>query len=370
MRHPITGRLGCYLFFPPGLASAPGLNERFVDAAVTVAKRGLHLQVTRFVDDLRVTNIDRLTEEEDAKLLNVKLECFKHNLEALGIQVHTKPGKYILATKAIDWIGWQVDTVLMKVWLTESKQQKGLAMCNKLLQTALTDGRVHARELMSVAGFLNFICGVVKQARPFLRWLYESLASGEVYAAWRSGKRKFNPLVSLSQAALEDLTWWCMALLAPMYRGLHAVGDVVFIWHQRHPHLDHLRKMAWDAGLVMVVYTDASGETGWGASVGNRWLQGTWPSHEASRSINWKVLRAYSLALSTLREEIVNKLVVVRMDNACAVHYVNCGTGRIDELSQLGREIKLQEVRLGVESVAVHVPGKLNITADALSRRP
>ena len=118
----------------------------------------------------------------------------------------------------------------------------------------------------------------------------------------------------------------------------------------------------------MVVYTDASGVTGWGASVGDKWLQGTWPGHEASKSINWKELRTYALALSTLRDELANKLAVVRMDNACAVHYVNCGTGRVEDLSQLGREIKLLEVRLGIESVAIHLPGKLNITADALSR--
>ena len=42
--------------------------------------------------------------------------------------------------------------------------------------------------------------------------------------------------------------------------------------------------------------------------------------------------------------------------------------GRISELSALAKEIRLKEVKLGVESVAVHIPGELNITPDALSR--
>ena len=38
------------------------------------------------------------------------------------------------------------------------------------------------------------------------------------------------------------------------------------------------------------------------------------------------------------------------------------------ELADLARSIRLKEVELGIESVAIHIPGVVNITPDALSR--
>ena len=62
------------------------------------------------------------------------------------------------------------------------------------------------------------------------------------------------------------------------------------------------------------------------------------------------------------------KLILVRVDNACALHYINHGTGRITELSDLAKSIRLLEVQQGIESVAVRVPGESNVTANGLSR--
>ena len=56
------------------------------------------------------------------------------------------------------------------------------------------------------------------------------------------------------------------------------------------------------------------------------------------------------------------------MDNTCAVHYINAGTGRIADLRALAKSIRLDEIKMGIESVAVHIPGVLNVTADQFSR--
>ena len=42
--------------------------------------------------------------------------------------------------------------------------------------------------------------------------------------------------------------------------------------------------------------------------------------------------------------------------------------GRIQDLCDLAKTIRLEEVHLGVECIAVHIPGEVNVTADALSR--
>ena len=142
----------------------------------------------------------------------------------------------------------------------------------------------------------------------------------------------------------------------------------MFIWHQRHPDLETLRKLAWEAGLVVVIHTDASGEIGWGATCAGQWRQGVWDSEQVNMSINWKELYAYSRALDEFAVQLQDKLVVLRVDNTCAAHYVNFASGRIDSLAQLAKHIRYQEILLGCESVAIHLAGARNVTADALSR--
>ena len=290
------------------------------------------------------------------------------NLEQLGVSVHTKAGKLIPATTSITWLGWDINTIDLRVSLAEAKRIKGLELCREALAHHWDQKFIHAKTLMSLAGFLNFVSGVIKICRPYLRSLYQSLATGQVFANWQAGKRRFNPRITLSTQAVQDLTWWVLVLQKPIHRNFHNVGDTVFVLHQKHPNLQHLRQLAWQAGLVVVIYTDASGETGWGATSGNDWAQGVWTPFEQHRSINWKELMTYSYALDHFATKVQNKLLVIRMDNSSAIHYVNPGVGRIDELASLAKTIRLQELALGVESVAIHVPGKQNVTADALSR--
>ena len=63
------------------------------------------------------------------------------------------------------------------------------------------------------------------------------------------------------------------------------------------------------------------------------------------------------------------KLVLVNTDNTSTVHYINCGTGHSKALAALAKAIRHLEVKLGAESVAIHLPGEKNVTADALRLR-
>ena len=53
---------------------------------------------------------------------------------------------------------------------------------------------------------------------------------------------------------------------------------------------------------------------------------------------------------------------------ALCINYINAGSGRTPALADLAKTIRLAEARLGIESIAVHLPGELNVTADGLSR--
>ena len=115
IRHPWTNELGVYLFLPPGLAPAPGINEQHVQEVVRVASMHLPIIIRRFVDDLRLLNDSVLGPEDDERQLNINLDHLKANLEELGVQVHDKIGKLIRASQDIDWLGWRVSTRRMVI---------------------------------------------------------------------------------------------------------------------------------------------------------------------------------------------------------------------------------------------------------------
>ena len=103
--------------------------------------------------------------------------------------------------------------------------------------------------------------------------------------------------------------------------------------------------------------TDASGDVGWGGCGQDVWAQGRWTAAEQPFSINWKELKAYEMALDVFGPLLANRIVYIKSANVAAIHCINVGRGRIDDLADLARAIRIKELRLGVESVAVHIPG-------------
>ena len=59
---------------------------------------------------------------------------------------------------------------------------------------------------------------------------------------------------------------------------------------------------------------------------------------------------------------------VIASASRAACKNINSGKGRTHELLVLGMSTRLKEVKLSIESVVIHIPGKLNVTPDALSR--
>jgi hypothetical protein len=371
LRHPITGCLGVFLFVPFGLGPAPGINDRNVAEVIRVAKNHVsEVEVTAFVDDLRLFNPSalELSEADDCKLLTLKLLEFKDICEVMGMSVHSKPGKLIWPTQSISWLGWEVSSVTMKITMQPEKITKGITLVYDLLQRATNNIPIKAKEAMATWGFLNFIAAILKQAQPFGRELGRCIVEAQVFQAWSSGRRHYNPVITLSPLAQSDLLWWLQMFSLDPYRQIHHISGVSFIWHSKLPNLDSFRMQAWNAGLLVILGLDASSSIGWGATMGEHQIQGRWSPEESNLHINWKELKAYHLALEQWGQLSAHKIIFVKSDNAAAIHYINSGRGRMAPLSTLAKQIRLLEVQLSIESVAIHVPGKLNVTPDALSR--
>ncbi len=119
---------------------------------------------------------------------------------------------------------------------------------------------------------------------------------------------------------------------------------------------------------VLEIESDASGSWGCAATWGLRWLQWQWSEKAQLWLVAPKELLPILLACAVWGREWSGKLVRCKCDNMAVVEVVNNGYSRDKELMHLLRCLFFITEHLGMSIMAVHLPGKDNIRADALSR--
>ena len=116
------------------------------------------------------------------------------------------------------------------------------------------------------------------------------------------------------------------------------------------------------------IFTDASKE-GWGAHLEGRMAKGVWSTQESSLHINVLELKAVLLALREFLDVVQNRIVLIATDNSTVVAYINKEGGmRSGALCALLWRLLAWCDQHGVTLKARHIPGRLNVVADKLSR--
>ena len=119
---------------------------------------------------------------------------------------------------------------------------------------------------------------------------------------------------------------------------------------------------------ALQIFTDASKE-GWGAHLNEHTARGSWSVLESKLHINYLELKAVFLALREFQDLCVNNIVLVATDNTTVVAYINKEGGmRSGPLCALLWRILIWCARKQVTLKARHIPGRLNVVADKLSR--
>ena len=119
---------------------------------------------------------------------------------------------------------------------------------------------------------------------------------------------------------------------------------------------------------ALQIFTDASKE-GWGAHLNERTARGTWSLPESNLHINRLELKAVFLSLKEFQDLCSNNIVLVATDNTTVVAYINKEGGmKLGSLCALLWRILSWCTRKHVTLKARHIPGRLNVIADKLSR--
>ena len=194
--------------------------------------------------------------------------------------------------------------------------------------------------------------------------------------------RQFMSLIGLL-TAIEKQVWSGRLHMRPIQWHLkrhwhipEVLEKVIPLPLSLHPHLDW-----WlDEGNVLKgqslhplshalqLFTDASNE-GWGAHLGDSTARGVWSDVESHLHINFLELKAVFLALKSFEPLCKNQSVLIATDNTTVVAYINKQGGmKSGSLCTLLWRLLAWCHPRGIVLRARHIPGRLNVIADKLSR--
>ncbi|CAD7922989.1 unnamed protein product, partial [Amoebophrya sp. A25] len=100
---------------------APGENGQSVKEIIRVAKRsGVQSLLFDYVDDIRAVLPPPLCFSKEATDLDLDRQVYLFTV--LGCKVHHKKGKLIPASTAFPWLGFEADTINMKMRIEERRR--------------------------------------------------------------------------------------------------------------------------------------------------------------------------------------------------------------------------------------------------------
>ena len=97
-------------------------------------------------------------------------------------------------------------------------------------------------------------------------------------------------------------------------------------------------------------------------------LSGVWTNQDKEFHINYLELKAAFLCLNFLCKNVTNEHIFLFMDNTVALKYITKMRGRKLLLNELAKQIWHWCENKNIWISAFHIPGRLNVRADQLSR--
>ena len=233
-----------------------------------------------------------------------------------------------------DFVGYQFDLRAGRVRPTPDRWQN---LQDKILEI-MSLPHCPVRQFMALIGLLT-----ATEKQVHLGQLHMRPIQWHLKQHWRIPET-LEKVIPIPSSLHPHLQWWLLE-------------DNVLTGQPLHP-IKH----------ALQIFTDTSKE-GWGAHLNEFTARGTWSLPESKLHINYLELKAVSLALKEFQNLCANKIVFVATDNITVMSYINKEGGmRSGTLCALLWRILTRCTRHQVTLKARHIPGRLNVVADKLSR--
>ena len=319
------GNLYQYVCFPNGLALCPRKFTKLLKPIFSILRQQGHISVA-YIDDSWLT-------AENCTLCVQNVIDTTTLLDKVGFIIHPEKS-VLLPTQTITFLGFVLNSTLMKVTLTPERALKLKNACKNLLAAA-------SPCITNVAQVL----GLMASSFPGVMYgpLHHKFLEMDKTQALKINKGSFDKNMSLSMEAITDLKWWVNELDTTYNLINHGDPQVI---------------MTTDASLI-----------GWGCCIETVTSGGNWTPVEAQHDINYLEMLAVFLALKSFSNTISGKHVKLMVDNTTAVTTINqMGTCHSWLNNQLAHQIWMWCIDHRIWLTVTHIPGKQNTEADRESR--
>jgi len=320
------GSIYRFTSLPNGLSSAPRVFTKLLKPIFSYLRKLGHTNVA-YIDDI-------LLQGDTYNECQQNIRDTTEVIDKLGLTIH--PKKSVLKPgRTIVFLGFLLNSENMTIRLTSEKAEDLANLCKKLA------GRVEItiRELAQVVGKM-----VASEPGIDYAPLYYKQLEIEKDQQLKINHGNYEAKMNLTNNAKVLLNWWAENILT-CFKTLH----------HKEPN--------------MVIKTDSS-KTGWGGIIEDTTKKtgGHWSYCEQQNHINYLELKAAYLTLKSFLSTQTDLHVKLLMDNSVAVSYLSKFGGRKEQLNDLTRQIWFWCINRGIKLSLFHLPGKINVEADKLSR--
>ena len=310
---------------PFGLSLSPWVFTRVTrELALSLREQGVRLRM--YLDDWLILS-------QSQETCHVHTQSVLLEASSLGFVLNLQKSE-LTPSQQFQYLGMSFDTQSMLV-------RPGSKRLNRLLQSlqrlrALPSAS--ARQITALIGSMESLATLIPLGRLYKRPLQRQLAQ-----RWSHAQG-----------------WDVQVPLGPWFL------DVTDQWMDQSWLLTGVPIVM--ACPTLELYTDASTH-GWGAHVDEFSAAGIWSADLVGTHVNMLEMMAVQLALEEFQMFLSQKSVLLCTDNMTVACYINKqGGARSPTLSQKAELILLFCQQHEIVLSARHVPGKLNILADSLSR--
>ena len=312
---------------PMGLSSACNKFELFSSAIQWILIHKLKVKhMSHILDDFMFFGAP------SSRQCELSLKAFLLLSESLNIPI--KSQKTVLPTTCAQLHGLEIDTLKMEIRIPDDKRQRALS----LLKMFSTRKCVTLVELQSLIGTLQFLSKAIVSGRTFLRRLID-LTKGVNFKHHH---------IRLTNESRRDLKMWLQ--FVNNFNGKCLISS-------RH----------WIKSSHIKFFSDASG-SGYASVNGSSWIQGAFPPSWEKVNIAAKELLPLALAFRLWAHKIKDYNIVFMVDNMSIVQILQSQTSKDPIIMSLLRPMVITAMTHNIQFYSQHIPGKLNVIPDLLSR--